>query len=224
MDCQYKLIVFDVDGTLLNTEEGVLSAAKYAIKKMGFEIPSEKVLRTFIGPPIQDSFERVFHVQGTEKVKMADLFRNQYKNVDLLKAEPYTGIHELMRLLCQSGYKIAIATYKREDYALRITEHFGFNQFTDIICGADFDGKMTKADIIQMAVDKSGMSNAEAIMIGDTMQDAAGAKNQHLKFIAVTYGFGFKPKDTVHDGLCLGVAHEPSEIFRIIEEANKNEN
>lgn len=217
MNSKYKLVVFDVDGTLLNTEEGVLSAAKYAIVNMGFEIPSEEILRTFIGPPIQDSFEKVFHVHGVETERMSDLFRNQYKNVDLLKAEPYSGIYQLMDLLCRSGYKIAIATYKREDYALRITEHFGFNRYTDVICGADFDGKMSKADIIQLAIKQSGMDNTEAIMVGDTMQDAIGAQKRLIKFIAVTYGFGFKPGDVLTESFCLGMAHDTQEIYGIVK-------
>jgi len=221
MNSKYRLIVFDVDGTLLNTAEGVLSSAKYAIAQMGFQIPSAAILETFIGPPIQDSFERVFHVQGNEKDQMADMFRNRYKDVDLLKARPYNGIYDLMSSLQQAGYKIAIATYKRQDYAKRITEYFDFNKYTDVICGSDFDGKMTKADIIQMAVEKSGMTSADAIMIGDTMQDATGARNQHMNFIAVTYGFGFKPDDVLPDGFCMGVADKPGEIFKIVEEANK---
>ncbi len=216
MNSKYKLVVFDVDGTLLNTEEGVLSSAKYAITKMGFEIPSEKILKSFIGPPIQDSFERVFHIHGAERALMSSLFRNHYKDVDLFKAKPYSGIYEMLNLLRQSGYQIAIATYKREDYALRITEHFGFDRYTDIICGSDFGGKLTKADIIQLAIRKSGVDNSEAIMVGDTMQDAAGAQKEQIKFIAVTYGFGFKPGDVLAEGFCLGMAHGTQDIYDII--------
>ena len=93
---KYDLAVFDVDGTLLNTEEGVLKSAEYAILQTGREVPDFQTMRTFIGPPIQDSFQRVFHVQGKDLAQMTETFRSCYSTQNLLKAVPYDGLYEML--------------------------------------------------------------------------------------------------------------------------------
>ena len=88
---KYEIAVFDVDGTLLDTTEGVLASVKYTIDKMGFEPLSEDVLKTFIGPPIQDSFAKAYNLSGDILQDIATCFRNRYKDYELLKAVPYDG-------------------------------------------------------------------------------------------------------------------------------------
>ena len=122
------MAVFDVDGTLLDTSEGVLSSVIYTIKKHNLPAIDEKTLRTFIGPPIQDSFARVYGIQGNILQELATTFRNQYKDNDLLKAVPYDGIYKVFDALIAEGIKPAIATYKRQDYATIIMNYFGFNK------------------------------------------------------------------------------------------------
>ena len=221
-----NLIVFDVDGTLLDTSEGVLSSVKFAIRNTGHELPSDAVLKTFIGPPVQDSFSRLFGVVGDERNRMADLFRTRYKNIDLLKAEPYEGIFDLFEALADKNIAISIATYKRQDYAETIVKYFGFDKYTNIICGADFNGKLKKSDIIAEAVNLSGSSVGSAVMVGDTIQDNIGAGAVGMDFIAVTYGFGFKHRrdiDSIRGTNVIGIAYNPLDILSILERG-KNEN
>lgn len=218
---KYKIVVFDLDGTLLNTAEGILSAVKFAIDTTGRKMPEQQVLDSYIGPPIQQSFAKTYHIEGKELDNMALLFRNRYKDVDLLKAVPYEGIYDLLQRLADEKLLLTIATYKREDYALKLIKHFGFDQYMAVSCGADFAGELTKADIIRKTIALAGITNySEVVMIGDTVHDATGAAALGLDFIGVTYGFGFKTKTDVTGNNVVGVAQTAKEIFDIIMEAH----
>lgn len=214
---EYKLVIFDLDGTLLDTSEGILSAAKYAISQSGRVIPNQDVLETYIGPPIQQSFAKTFSIEGKELDDMALLFRNQYKDIDLLKAVPYEGIYELCKALIDKGFILAVATYKREDYALKLLEYYQFDKYMSITCGSDFAGQLTKADIIRKVIELSKVcSYDDVVIIGDTHHDAIGAEALGLDFIGVTYGFGYKSNSDIVGNNVVGVAHDTSEIGTIL--------
>ena len=195
---KYKMVIFDVDGTLLDTTEGVLDAVKYTIEKEGLPGLPEEVLKTFIGPPIQDSFRKAYQIEDKGYLQeLAGIFRGRYKDFGLLKAYPYEGIYEVFDRLLAAGVKPAIATYKREDYARTIVRHFGFEKYTDIIFGADHENKLKKKDIICKCLEAyGGLPAKEAIMVGDTEHDAIAARQIGMDFLGVTYGFGFRtPKE-----------------------------
>ena len=194
---KYELVIFDVDGTLLDTSEGVLSSVKYTIERFGFDMPDDKQLRTFIGPPIQRSFANTFGLSGDIIQEMTAVYRDRYKGDDLIKAVPYEGIYECFDSLESNGIKTAIATYKRDDYAQRIMKHFHFDDHTKIIHGADDNNKLSKSDIIEICINESGIAKEKVLMVGDTDNDAIGAEGIGVDFLAVTFGFGFKPGEEI---------------------------
>lgn len=213
----FDIVVFDVDGTLLDTSEGVLASVKYTIEKHNLPKIDEETLKTFIGPPIQDSFARVYGLSGEILQELATTFRNQYKDVDLLKAVPYEGIFDVFEALLTNGIKPAIATYKRQDYATKIMQHFGFDKYTDIIYGADHENKLKKRDIIELALKDSGVSDfSKAVMIGDSDNDAIGAEGIGTEFIGVTYGFGFRSKEDVNKFKNVGSADTAKELRMLL--------
>lgn len=215
---KYKLVVFDLDGTILDTTEGILEAVEHTIVKFGLPKISHDKLLSFIGPPIQDSFMRCYGIQGSELQKMADEFRVSYSSTHLLKAIPYDGIYQLFESLKEKKVKIAIATYKREDYALRLLSHYGFNKFTGIMHGGDNLNRLKKSDIITQCIREAGIDNKnDVVMVGDTIFDAKGAEALGIDFIAVTYGFGFLP-DIPVDVPCIGCANKSMDILNIIEQ------
>ena len=189
---KYEIAVFDVDGTLLDTTEGVLASVKYTIDKMGFEPLSEDVLKTFIGPPIQDSFAKAYNLSGDILQDIATCFRNRYKDYELLKAVPYDGIYEVFDKLMERNAKLAVATYKRQDYAEAILKHFGFDKYTNILYGADHNNKLKKVDIIEKCMVDLGVTDySNAVMIGDRIDnDIVPAKQLGMKTIWVKQGFG----------------------------------
>lgn len=210
---RFEIAVFDVDGTLLDTREGVISSVQYTIQKHNLSKLTMGQLKTFIGPPIQKSFEKYYQLSTEEVQKLANTFRERYKTVDLLKAKPYEGIYETFDTLRSRGIKIAVATYKRQDYAIKILKHFGFDKYSNILYGADNENKLTKKDIIQKCMDDFGVKDYNrAVMIGDSDNDAIGAKMLGMNFIGVTYGFDFKTKEDVDKFPNIGLAHKPIEI------------
>lgn len=190
---QYKLIIFDLDGTILDTTEGILLSVDHTIGKYGLPKLSNETLLSFIGPPIQMSFKKIYDLPDEAVQEMAVEFRNCYSDSEnLFMAKPYEGIYKLFSYLKEHNYQIAIATYKREDYALRLLKRFHFDDYTDIMFGGDNDNKLKKKDIIIKCLQKAGINNPrEALMIGDTEHDANGAKELGMDFVAVTYGFGY---------------------------------
>ena len=190
----YRGIIFDLDGTLLDTSEGVLSSVRHTIKTMGYRELPEETLLTFIGPPVKRSLMEHYGLDDAEADRATAVFRDQYKNVDLLKARPYDGILPLLDRLKSRGFLIGVATLKREDYALTILEPFGIAERCDLICGSDFASKMQKVDVLHKCLDGLNLSPKEALLIGDTASDAGGAKAAGTDFMAVTFGFGPKTK------------------------------
>lgn len=193
---KWDCILFDLDGTLLDTSIGVLKAVDYAVARMGLPELDEETKKTFIGPPIYESFEKHYHLNKEDCARATDIFRNAYKDQFLFEAVPYVGIFELLSDLKKQGYKLAVATNKRDDYAVRLLEHFDFPKYFDYMLGSDFENKMKKADIIRVCLEKLGCSDPDhAIIVGDTIHDLKGARNVGIHFVGVSYGFGFKEDD-----------------------------
>lgn len=217
MEQQFKCVIFDVDGTLLDTSRGIITSVRHTIDKFQLEQLDDAIIKTFIGPPIQNSFRRIYGFDDEKIAQMTDAFRERYKNEDLLLAEPYEGIFDVLEQLLANGIIVAIATYKRKDYARSIMEHFGFDKFTNIICGSDFEGRLKKKDIIRQAMEEAGIDDLSGVvMVGDSDNDADGARENNVKFIGVTYGFGFKTKEEVQNIGAIGVAGTARELKDII--------
>lgn len=215
---QYKLIIFDLDGTILNTTEGILLSVSHTIQKYGLPMPSEEILRSFIGPPIQVSFKNLYELPDDTIQEMAVAFRNCYSSTEYLyKAFPYDGIYELFFQLKVHGYQIAIATYKREDYAIRLLRKFHFDKYTHIMFGGDNENKLKKKDIILKCLTMANITDRQkAIMVGDTEHDANGAKELGIDFIGVTYGFGFTKDNFSVDGNHIKKANCPLDIINCL--------
>lgn len=214
---QFKAAIFDLDGTLLDTSEGILEAVRYTIDHYGFRSVGEEQLRGFIGPPIRDSFAKAYGLEGAILQKVITTFRTRYKDVDLLKAVPYEGIYDVFQALAGCGIKVAVATYKKQDYAVELLRHFGFDRYTDIMYGADCENKLKKSDIIRNAIFDAGVERLhEAVMIGDSDNDALGAEMLGVKFIGVTYGFGFQTKEDVEKFPNIGTARDTREISELV--------
>ncbi|MDD3040496.1 HAD family hydrolase [Bacteroides sp.] len=217
MNNKYDLAIFDLDGTLLDTSDGVLSAVQYTVKEHGLKPLSPEELESFIGPPVQRRFKELYQVSQEQADEYANTFRNQYKDADLLKATPYKDIFHVFQELIDRGIKPAIATYKRQDYTDRLLHYFGFDDYTDIIYGSDFSGELMKSDIIQLCVDKAGVKDkARIVMIGDTGHDAIGAQGLDMDFIGVTYGFEFHCADDVKKYNYVGIAETTKDIMKFV--------
>ncbi|MDR1631153.1 MAG: HAD hydrolase-like protein [Oscillospiraceae bacterium] len=211
----YQLMIFDLDGTLLDTTEGILASVSCAIDSLGLPpLPSREMTLSFIGPPVADSFAKHYGLSGALLQKAVDTFRNDYGSNRLFEATPYPGIYDVFEYLRKSGVKTAVATYKREDMALRLLRHYSFDRYTDIMFGADKDNKLQKKDIIMKCIHQSNLGEPKTLVIGDTAHDAMGAEQSGLDFLAVTYGFGFKTGDDLSGVRAVAFVKSPQEIIQ----------
>lgn len=207
---KYRALVWDIDGTLLNTLEGLVAAYQYTIAKLKLPEKSYEEIATFIGPTPQTIFVSKFGLSEIEAQKAADVFRDRYKNVDLLKAEPYPNLLSVLEKLSKIGYKQAVATNKRQDYAVDICKHFGIDKYCQPIYGADNFNKLSKAELIKNCLKDLEVADNQAVMIGDTLGDKKAAEQAAVGFIGVNYGFGFKNIE--------GYANSPADILDVLKD------
>ncbi len=190
-DMMINSVVFDLDGTLLDTSEGVISSVKKMLERCGLPEATDEQLRGFIGPPINKRLIQLYGISEEDAFSYMNIFRDEYIRGDLYKAVIYPGMAETLRRLREDGLRIGVATYKREDQATALLAHCGLAPLFDVIHGADADAKLTKADVLALTVKELGFHAENTAMVGDSTNDAVGAAGAGTPFIGVTYGFGF---------------------------------
>jgi phosphoglycolate phosphatase len=190
---KYDCAVFDLDGTLLNTERGIVNGLNDMTDKLGLKQIPPGDRRRFIGPPIEQSVRAYFGLDDRRAEEAAAVFRTVYASRYLFEAVPYHGVAEMLRRLTDGGMRCAIATYKRHDYAVKLTERFGFDKYCRPCLGSDTKELALKEKIILECVKRMGGEASRTLYIGDTEHDRVGAKQAGIDFLGVTYGFGFIP-------------------------------
>lgn len=207
-----KHIIFDLDGTLFDTSEGIINSIKYTLTQLAVPLPPEEIQKKFIGPPIEKSFEEFMGFSKNKAEEAASIFRKAYPSLYLYDAKIYDGVERIIDEMRDKNIVLSIATYKRESYTKKLLEHFALYDKFDFVAGSDDAGKMTKLDIINLCIDKSGVSKENTVMIGDTVHDALAAKAAEIGFIAVTYGFGFKSEKDLHEIECIKMISNTNEL------------
>jgi len=209
-------VLFDLDGTLLDTTDGVLESAVHAAVSLGREpLPYDTMMR-FVGPPIQESFMRYYGMDETGAQEAANRFRSYYKENALFKAKPYPRLIEMLKALSGNGIALGVATYKREDYAIQVLRHFGIAPYCRSMHGADNFNRFTKADIVEMCIRELGVDRNGVVLVGDTEHDAIGAVNAGVDFIGVTFGFGFRSESDVCRYPNIGCVDSLEQIVELI--------
>ena len=210
----YKAVLFDLDGTLLDTSEGILRSIDDTLDHFNLPQLSEEHKRNFIGPPIMHSFKETYNLTDEKAVQTSNYFRDIYKDIHLIRAVIYKGIIDVLSFLSEKGIRIAVATYKRNDYAKTLLKHFDISKFCDYILGSDYDNKLSKTDIVNKCLKALNILNpAQAVLVGDTNSDALSAKQCGIDFIAVSYGFGFKNISDAEKTSPVFIAATPQELL-----------
>ena len=190
----WDVVLFDLDGTLTDSGEGVGNGVLYALDKLGLPAPEQSELRKYLGPPLWDSFRDYAGVTDPEEMKRAvDFYREYYNETGKFENKIFDGIPELLTELNAKGKRLAVATSKVDYSALSILQHFNLDHHFDVIAGSDESGaeRGTKALVIKHALNEFRMCDGTSIvMIGDREHDIHGAKEHGLPGIGVLYGYG----------------------------------
>lgn len=188
---KFNPIFFDLDGTITDSEQGIIRSVQYALEYFNISVEQEKLL-PFIGPPLKDSFS-LFFPDDENKVKEAvSKYREYYSERGIFENRLYDGICDLLQQLTESGQTLALATSKPEPFALRIVEHFNIASYFSCVAGAQLDGpRNSKPAVLRYACQKLGVApSAGGIMVGDRKYDVLGAHEVGMPCAAVLYGYG----------------------------------
>lgn len=184
-----KTILFDLDGTLTDSGEGILNCVELALRHFNLPIPDRQTLRVFVGPPLHETFLK-FGVAEENVEEAVAVFRSRYTTVGKFENTPYPGVHDLLQTLKDQGYTLLIATSKPENMAVEILEKFELAQYFDRICGATLDrSRISKEDVIEYLLKCNGTAE-NMIMVGDTAFDVLGAAAHGIPTIGVSWGYG----------------------------------
>lgn len=188
-----EYVFFDLDGTLTDPALGITNCIMHALEKMGKDIPPRESLYCFIGPPLLDAFQNYLSMTEDEAREAIRLYRERFSTVGLFENTPYDGIADALAQTRAAGKKLCVATSKPEEFAVRILDHFDLSKYFDMICGASMDeGRSTKDAVIRYALDKTGCSPENVLMIGDRHHDIDGAAVHGIDAVGVLWGYGSK--------------------------------
>ena len=174
----YKAILFDLDGTLTESGEGITKCVQYALEKLGKPEENLKKLEVFIGPPLKEQFMKYAGLDEETAVKAVKYYRERYSNVGIFENKPYPGVENMLQEL------------KRKK---QILDHFHLTEYFDEIVGSEMNGARTnKTEVIEEALERIGMKKhrEQVVMVGDKEHDVFGAREAGLDCVAVSYGYG----------------------------------
>ena len=207
------VILFDLDGTLTDSGEGITKCAQLALDHFGIHIEDRTRLRCFVGPPLRESFPK-FGVPEDRVEEAITVFRSRYLTVGKFENVPYPGIAELLGRLKAQGHRLYVATSKPESTAVEILNKFMLSPYFTRICGASMDsGRDSKEAVIAYLLELEGRG-AKTVMVGDTAFDVIGAAAHRIPTIGVSWGYGDE-KEMLEAG-AAAIAQSPEELETLL--------
>lgn len=188
----YKYILLDLDGTIMDSEEGITKSIAYALEYYGIDVPPIEKLRTYIGPPLTGSFMDDFNMTREEAIDAIYKFRERYNVKCAIEAKPYDGVKEGLKFLREKGFKLYLCSSKNEPACHTILKYHNLDKYFDDIVGATEDtSRETKQEVIEEFFRRvSDATKEDTILVGDSKYDIEGARLCKIDSIGVSYGFG----------------------------------
>ena len=189
----YKSVIFDFDGTICDTGEGIKKSAKYALD--AFNIPSDdwQTLDCFIGPPLLVTFQEQFNQSAADADLLVQKFRERYTNTGIYECELYNGIKQLLINLKDDGIKIGIASSKPQIFVETLLNKFAIAKYFDSVCATSFAADCeSKQNIIARCLKELETEPKDALMVGDRFYDIDGAKADMVDGAGALWGYGSK--------------------------------
>ena len=192
-----RLVLFDLDGTLIDSEIGIVASIEYALAKLGAAIPSREALRAWIGPPLRATFPSVVGDDPDTVERAVALYRERFATIGWREHAVYPGIGAAVDALAERGIALAVITSKPDLYAGRIVESLPFGtRFAKVYAVAAHSSDSEKAEQIAHALAEFDLPASAAAMIGDRHFDIHGARANSVRAIGVTWGFGSREELT----------------------------
>ena len=217
----HQLVLFDLDGTLTDAAPGIVACIRYALDDMGIPHPDDSTMRTFLGPPLADTFGRHFGMSDQQIAHAIAKYRERYHDVGLFENAVYDGIPRLLEQLAADHRTLAVATSKPTYSATRILAHFDLASYFAFIGGSDLAGtRHDKAAVIAHTLeelDSMGRlpSGALVTMVGDREHDVRGARAHGIDTIGVLWGYG--DADELLGAGAVTLCTSPGELLEVLQ-------
>jgi phosphoglycolate phosphatase len=213
-----RLVLFDLDGTLIDSEPGITACLAHAFERIGAELPAREVLRTWIGPPFRQTFPSVLGDDEARIVAAIDHYRDRFEEIGWREHAVYDGIPELIGALASAGHALAVVTTKPESQARLIIDHVPFGHaFARVYGPVDRHAHRGKAEMIAQALEDFGVRAEHATMIGDRHFDIEGARANRVRGIGVGWGFG--SIEELQAARADSIAMTPAELSWLLDES-----
>lgn len=208
-------VLFDLDGTLTDPQEGILACLRHALSTVDQPIPDDDTLRLLIGPPLREGISQLLHCPAEDPLIDAAItaYRDRFSTVGLFENHLYEGILEALSALAEQG-SLYVVTSKPRVFAERIVTHFGLNAYIQEVYGSELDGtRSDKGDLIAHALAQSNLAAAETVMVGDRRYDIIGALRHQVWPVGVLWGYGSRQELIQAGGQQL--LDHPSDLFTL---------
>ncbi|MBQ3137402.1 MAG: HAD hydrolase-like protein [Clostridia bacterium] len=198
----YDYVIFDFDGTVVDTGEGILKSLQYSFKEMGKEVPSLSDLKKFIGPPVYYSYTTYYGVSEDEVGLYIKKYRERYRAKGIYECALYKGFPEILDVLHENGVKVGVASSKPESLIYDVADFLNITKKFDVIVGVQIDDSnhSSKAGLILEAMKKLGVKdNSKVLMVGDRCYDIDGAAGAGVNSCGVLWGYGSEEEFREHN-------------------------
>ena len=215
----YRFVLFDFDGTLYDTVEGIAKSAQYALQKLGVSAQLDE-LRCFAGPPLVDKFMEVYGFSHEKAWEARKLFQERYLPIGVYESRPFPGMTDFLAALREKGLTLAVATSKPLALAEKLLSGAGLRDFFSVVRGSTLEGNNnTKQEIVEGVLSDLGADKKDCVLIGDTKYDVAGAHAAGIACIGVRYGYAV-PGELEAAG-ADAIAEDLSELEKMLTCAEK---
>ena len=216
MENNFEYILFDLDGTITDSGEGITKSVQYALKSFDINVEKLEDLNKFIGPPLKDSFKKYYNFDDEKAELGLKKYREYYAEKGIFENSLYDGVVDVLEGLKKNNKTIILATSKPEVYAKQILEYFKVDKYFTFAAGSDFEEtRVKKGEVIKYALEEAKISDlSKVVMIGDREHDIIGAKENNIKSIGVLYGYGDVVELT--QARAEYIAKTPKEILNIV--------
>lgn len=208
----YTHILFDLDGTITDPAEGIITCVRHALHCQGIEEENYQNLCRMIGPPLAEGFRDFYDMDEEHAWQAVRDFRELFARIGVEKNIPYPRMKEALLRLRDAGKVLCVATSKPEPFARAIADRFGLAECFDFVDGASLDDTRTKkAAVIEYVLASVGSPKPEQVlMVGDRRHDVEGAAAFGIDCVGVLYGYGSREELTAA-GACF-LAEQPADI------------
>ena len=189
---KYENVLFDLDGTIIDSKEGVIKSIQYALSKYGIKVEDGKSLLPLIGAVLVEEFQHRYSLKTDEAMEAVGFYREYYSETGMFDCKIYNGITELLRELKTLDCRLVLATLKPSVYINKILKCFNVSDFFTNVIGPDLNEQaISKPQIIGRALDQiPDLDKSKTVMVGDRASDLTGAHENGIDSVAVTYGYG----------------------------------